>query len=84
MNNHHDILEFLSDHFSSIAQELQISREEAIRELLKAIPKSVTSEQNWALSREITLEEVEEDVRSMPNDKAPGLDGFTINFYKAF
>eukprot|EP00253_Pinus_taeda_P020626 PITA_20626 len=28
------------------------------------------------------MEEVEEAVRSMPNDKAPGPDGFTINFYK--
>eukprot|EP00253_Pinus_taeda_P010390 PITA_10390 len=83
VKNHHDISEFLSAHFSSIAQEPQINRGEAIRELLKAIPKVVTSEQNWALSREITLEEVEEAVRSMPNDKAPGPDGFTINFYKA-
>eukprot|EP00253_Pinus_taeda_P030838 PITA_30838 len=33
--------------------------------------------------REISLEEVEEAIRSMPNDKAPGPDGFTINFYKA-
>jgi len=29
------------------------------------------------------LEEVEEVVRSMPNDKAPRPDGFIINFYKA-
>jgi len=83
VKNHHDISELLSAHFSSIAQEPQINRGEAIRELLKAIPKVVTSEQNWALSREITLEEVEEAVRSVPNDKAPGPDGFTINFYKA-
>jgi len=29
------------------------------------------------------LEEVEEAMKDMPNDKAPGLDFFTINFYKA-
>jgi len=29
------------------------------------------------------MEEVEEAVKSMPNDKAPRPDGFTINFYKA-
>lgn len=29
------------------------------------------------------MEEVEEAVKNMPNDKAPGPDGFTINFYKA-
>eukprot|EP00253_Pinus_taeda_P013336 PITA_13336 len=32
---------------------------------------------------EISLEEVEEAIRSIPNDKALGPDGFTINFYKA-
>eukprot|EP00253_Pinus_taeda_P035129 PITA_35129 len=29
------------------------------------------------------MEEVGEAVKSMPNDKAPGPDGFIINFYKA-
>lgn len=43
----------------------------------------ITEDQNWALRRKISLEEVEEAVRSMPNDKAPGPDGFTINFFKA-
>eukprot|EP00253_Pinus_taeda_P028088 PITA_28088 len=83
LKNHNDISALLSDHFKSIAQEPPINREEAIKELTTAIPKSITSEQNWALCREISLEEVEEAIRSMPNDKAPGPNGFTINFYKA-
>eukprot|EP00253_Pinus_taeda_P014528 PITA_14528 len=83
LKNHHDISALLRDHFNSIAQEPHLDREEAIKELLKAIPKSINSDQNWALCREITLGEVEEAVNSMRNDKAPGPDGFTINFYKA-
>eukprot|EP00253_Pinus_taeda_P010079 PITA_10079 len=83
LKNHNDISALLSDHFNSIAQEPPINREEAIKELTAAIPKSITSDQNWALCREISMEEVEEAIRSMPNDKAPGPDGFTINFYKA-
>eukprot|EP00253_Pinus_taeda_P001936 PITA_01936 len=83
LKNHHDISARLREHFNSIAQEPHLDREEAIKELLKAIPKSINSDQNWALCREITLGEVEEAVNSMPNDKAPGPDGFTINFYKA-
>eukprot|EP00253_Pinus_taeda_P011878 PITA_11878 len=83
LKNHHDISALLREHFNSIAQEPHLDREEAIKELLKAIPKSINSDQNWALCREITLGEVEEAVNSMPNDKAPGPDGFTINFYKA-
>eukprot|EP00253_Pinus_taeda_P012273 PITA_12273 len=83
LKNHNDISALLSDHFKSIAQEPPINREEAIKELIAAIPKTITSYHNWALCREISLEEVEEAIRSMPNDKAPGPDGFTINFYKA-
>eukprot|EP00253_Pinus_taeda_P015071 PITA_15071 len=83
LKNHNDISSLLSDHFKSIAQEPPINKEEAIKELTAAIPKTITSYQNWALCREISLEEVEEAIRSMPNDKAPGPDGFTINFYKA-
>eukprot|EP00253_Pinus_taeda_P011463 PITA_11463 len=83
LKNHNDISALLSDHFKSIAQEPPINREEAIKELTAAIPKTITSYQNWALCREISLEEVEEAIRSMPNDKTPGPDGFTINFYKA-
>eukprot|EP00253_Pinus_taeda_P025596 PITA_25596 len=83
LKNHHDISSRLREHFNSMAQEPHLDRKEAIKELLKAIPKSINSDQNWALCREITLGEVEEAVNSMPNDKAPGPDGFTINFYKA-
>eukprot|EP00253_Pinus_taeda_P019831 PITA_19831 len=82
LKNQNDIFALLSDHFKSIAQEPPINREERIKELTTAIPKTITSYQNWALCREISLEEVEEAIRSMPNDKAPGPDGFTINFYK--
>eukprot|EP00253_Pinus_taeda_P004868 PITA_04868 len=83
LRNHNKISASLSDHFSLIAQELEINREVAIKEITNAIPKSITEEQNWALRRTITMEEVKEVVRSMPSDKAPGPDGFTINFYKA-
>lgn len=30
------------------------------------------------------MEEVEEAVRDMPNEKDPGLDDFTINFYTTY
>eukprot|EP00253_Pinus_taeda_P032686 PITA_32686 len=81
--NHNEISALLSDHFSRIAQEPGINREAAIQEITNTIPNSITEEKNWALRKTITMEEVEEAVRNMPNDKAPGPDGFTINFYKA-
>eukprot|EP00253_Pinus_taeda_P008568 PITA_08568 len=82
LRNHKDISDLLSNHFSNIAREPNVNREAAIQEITNAIPNSITGEQNWSLRKRITMEEVEEAVRSMPNDKAPGLDGFTINFYK--
>eukprot|EP00253_Pinus_taeda_P022384 PITA_22384 len=82
LRNHKDISDLLSNHFSNIAREPEVNREAAIQEITNAIPNSITEEQNWSLRKRITMEEVEEAVRSMPNDKAPGPDGFTINFYK--
>eukprot|EP00253_Pinus_taeda_P011270 PITA_11270 len=83
LRNHKDISDLLSNHFSNIAREPEINRETAIQEITNAIPNSITEEQNWALRKTITMEEVEEAVKNMPNDKAPGPDGFNINFYKA-
>jgi len=83
LHNHREISSLLTEHFKHIAQESDIDRAEAINTLTQSIPKVVTKDQNLALLKEISMEEVEEGVKSMPNDKAPGPDGFTINFYKA-
>eukprot|EP00253_Pinus_taeda_P023623 PITA_23623 len=83
LRNHKEISALLSSHFSNIAREPNVNREAAIQEVTNTIPNLITEEQNWSLRKRKTMEEVEEAVRSMPNDKAPGPDGFTINFYKA-
>eukprot|EP00253_Pinus_taeda_P012441 PITA_12441 len=83
LHNHREISSLLTAHFKLIAQELPIDRTDAINSLTQSIPKVVTKDQNLALLKEISMEEVEEAVKIMPNDKAPGPDGFTINFFKA-
>eukprot|EP00253_Pinus_taeda_P010319 PITA_10319 len=83
LKNHNEISARLTDHFKLIAQEPHINKENVIKDLTEAIPRIIIADQNWALCRKITMEEIEEAIRSMPNDKAPGSDGFTINFYKA-
>ena len=83
LQNHQGISTLLTMHFNSIAQEPEVDRTDTIAELIKSIPKTITNEQNLALTREISLEEVEEAVKNMPNEKALGPDGFTIKFYKA-
>eukprot|EP00253_Pinus_taeda_P015169 PITA_15169 len=83
LQNHKDISSLLTRHFKHIVQETQYERTEAIASLTQAIPNVITNEQNLALLREISMKEVEEAIKIMPNDKALGPDGFTIKFYKA-
>eukprot|EP00253_Pinus_taeda_P020338 PITA_20338 len=80
---HHEISALLINHFSQTAFEPSINGQDAIRDLLTSIPKIITEDQNESLNCMITMEEVEEAVRDMPNGKVPGPDGFTIDFYKA-
>lgn len=64
--------------------ECSINREEAISDLVTSISKLISQDQNKALNQAITMKEVEEAVKYMPNGKAPRPDGFTIDFYKAY
>eukprot|EP00253_Pinus_taeda_P008575 PITA_08575 len=41
-------------------------------------------EDNYNLNRPVTEEEIEEVVKEMQNGKAPGPDGFNVDFFKAF
>lgn len=71
------------DHHKEILTELTVDRETAIDLIGKEIPRLITEEQNMALMRAATLEEVEEIVSSMKKSKAPRPDGFTVEFYQA-
>jgi len=51
---------------------------------MNSIAKLIIDYQNKYLNLLITMEEVEEAVRDMPNEKDPGPDGFTINFYTTY
>jgi hypothetical protein len=51
------------------------------QKITRHIPSLVTQEQNEALMRPITQEEVDHAVKEMPSGKAPGPDGFTTDFF---
>jgi len=70
-------------HFKELLTEPNIIREDDIDKISQHIPKIVTRVQNLALLRVITKAEVEEVIKKMAKNKAPGLDGFTLEFYQA-
>jgi len=51
------------------------------KEFLHQINNKINDKQNRELEKEVTEEEIREAIWSMPLEKAPGLDGFTIAFY---
>ena len=53
-------------------------------QVLSCIPSLVTEDMNQQLMREISLEELEGVVFSMKKGKAPGPDGFPIEFFQEF
>lgn len=71
------------EHFKGFLTEPNINRTEDIERVCQHILKKVTREQNMALLRVISKDEVEEVVNKMAKNKAPGPDGFTIEFYQA-
>lgn len=73
----------LVEYHKEILSEPQEARGQAITHIYKEIPKLITVEQNKALMRAATMEEVEEVVMNMKKGKAPGPDGSTIEFYQA-
>jgi len=55
-----------------------------MKKIAHYIPKLVTREDNYNLNKPITEEEIEEVVKEMHNGKAPGSDGFNVEFFKAY
>jgi hypothetical protein len=81
IREHQKIEEELLRYYQDLLKEPRIDRTEAIRRVTEHIPALVTSEHNSALSRPITQEEVDQAVKAMPAGKAPGPDGFTMDFF---
>eukprot|EP00253_Pinus_taeda_P019985 PITA_19985 len=83
LNTHQELEDALVQHFQSIAEEPPMDRAQFINDFTKHIPKLVMREDNFNLNRQVNEEEVSEVIKEMQNGKAPGLDGFNVDFFKA-
>jgi hypothetical protein len=81
--SHKDIETTMINHFHGIAQEPNQDRTEAIQRVTQHIPRLVTKEQNNNLNKPIAEEEIDQVIQEMTNGKAPGPDGFTVEFFKS-
>lgn len=54
-----------------------------INKFTRYIPKLVTREENHNLNRPVSEDEVKEVINEMQNGKAPGPNGFNVDFFKA-
>eukprot|EP00253_Pinus_taeda_P016893 PITA_16893 len=84
LDAHKEIEAELVKHFQGVAKEPLLDRSKFISHFTKHIPKLVTQEDNYNLNRPGNEEEVNEFIKEMQNGKALGLDGFNVDFFKAF
>jgi len=83
LSTHREMECALVQHFQSIAEEPLIDISQFINKFTKYIPKLVTREDNFNLNKPVTEKEVFEVIKEMKNGKAPGPNGFNVDFFKA-
>eukprot|EP00253_Pinus_taeda_P017284 PITA_17284 len=76
--SHKEMESVLVQHFLSIAEEPLIDRSRFINKFTKFIPNLVTRE-----DKPVSEEDVSEVINEMQNGKAPGPNGFNVDFFKA-
>jgi exonuclease III len=81
LHSHADLETHLVDYFQDLLTEPIPDRSEAINQITRCVPTLVTKEQNEALLRPFTIEEVDQALQDTPKCKAPGPDGFTSDFF---
>ena len=84
METREEVGEELVSHFKKIMTEENGARDQDIAWIIDLIPRRVTMEDNEMLNSPISMQEVEEVVNQMAQQKAPGLDDFTSNFFHFF
>ena len=81
LHSHADLETNLVEYFQDLLTEPIPDRHEAINKITRHVHTLVTQEQNVALLRPFTIEEVDQALQDTPKCKASGPDGFTNDFF---
>ena len=79
-----DILNSQKRFYQTLYDEINIIDDMPIKNMLGENEKSLSQQEAEHLEGEIKIEELTKALKNMKNDKSPGLDGFTAEFYKFF
>ena len=79
ITNFEDIKKAATTHFHDL-YTAQPNLEDV--DLLRLVPRKVKNKDNELLLKTITLEEIKKAVEAMEDDRAPGPDGYNVNFIK--
>lgn len=79
-----DILNCQKRFYQKLYEEVKITNERPIENILGNNDKKLSNHTAESLEGEILLTELSRALKDMKNDKSPGLDGFTIEFFKFF
>ena len=79
---HEAIKRHIFQHFRNINTESEERDLISQAKLLSIIPPIIPYSENEELVKPISEHEISESIWTLHLDKAPGLDGFTINFYR--
>ena len=80
-----EILKAFTDYYKNLftLEDGRENIEECRNKVKRLIPRKVSLVNSDMLANEILMEEIKVAILSMENNKAPSLDGLTVEFYKA-
>ena len=81
--NHDDLKDVLVSFYSGLFTKESIDHQ-VQDDLLLNVTMRIDSKDQSHLENDITLDELTNAVKSLPNFKAPGSDGLTVEFYSSF
>jgi hypothetical protein len=79
-SNEKEVLNYIKEQYSTIYSKEEIDNEIA-EQITKDLPQ-VSTQMNKKLTDSISKEEILTTIQKLPNNKSPGLDGLTYEFYK--